>query len=82
MLRGRHLSVSRVCVRHSTWTHLLEENLGLCSPKHRLVGEELFCRIYKDILSDFEIILHSLLPHPDAACSISGGILTMEPGAE
>lgn len=25
-----------------TWTHLLEAALRLCSPKHRLVGEELF----------------------------------------
>lgn len=32
------------CVRF-TWTHLLEEAFGLCSPKHRLVGDELFCRI-------------------------------------
>lgn len=38
------------CVLQITWTHLLEEALGLCSPKHRLVGEELFCRIYKDMV--------------------------------
>lgn len=42
---GGHVSVS--CLGHITWTHLLEEALGLCSPKHRLVGEELFCRIYR-----------------------------------
>lgn len=43
------------CVHQITWTHLLEEALGLCSPKHKLVGEELFCRIYKDILLNLVI---------------------------
>lgn len=51
------------CVCHTTWTNLLEEALGLGSPKHRLVGEELFCRIYRHKVFLSLVIKYRDAPH-------------------